>query len=501
MIRVLIAEDEPPTLRRIKRMIEQSDPAFQVSATAFDGEQALALMEEGPCDVVFSDIRMPVMDGLALMDRIRERYPDCLLVIISGYQDFAYVTHAMRSRAIDYLLKPVSQQDLDALLSRLKEVFTQRKRERLARQLSATLNRAEAVGRAEPPVGGDARFHVCLFCAGPMPLDGDAELLGGNAAFDRLFMEERIPAMCPAYEGFTWAFMGNTQVEQILILEASGISAVEIASELMRTIERDTQVPISCACAAQSVSLKEIGRTIQRLREALMASVRIGEGTLTLVSEDTPPIPPAARDAQEVKNLAALLGEGRLSPKGERWQALLSRMEREAWTQRRIHTLFLDAFAQLESEQGGAGAYQQAKNLVAEVIESALSWQDLREGFGGLAPLLGGEKETSVTQHNVARRVEAYLTAHYDEHINNQKLGQAFGYVPSYISLLFRKEYGVSPAEYLTRVRLFQAKALIQQNPGMLIRDVAERVGFKSPHHFSRTFKKYEGVWPTGYPQ
>jgi AraC-like DNA-binding protein len=97
------------------------------------------------------------------------------------------------------------------------------------------------------------------------------------------------------------------------------------------------------------------------------------------------------------------------------------------------------------------------------------------------------------------RSIEQYLRDNYRRHINNQTLGSAFGYVPSYISMLFRQAYGVSPGEYLTRIRLEQAKQLMLRHPDMRIREVAERVGFKSQHHFSRTFKKREGVRPASF--
>lgn len=503
MIRVLIAEDEPPTLRRIKRMIEQSDPELSVAATASDGEQALALMEQTPCDIVFSDIRMPVMDGLALMDRIREKWPDCQVVIISGYKDFSYVTHAMRSRAVDYLLKPVSQPDLDALVARLKETHARRERERLSRQLSATMNRSEAVKWTDMRADENARFDVCLFCAGAMPLQEDAERLEGSAVFDRVLMEELLLAVCPDYHGFSWAFMGNSQGEQILILQAEDMRLSDIASKLMQAIERDTRIPISCACTSASVPLREIGKAIHLLRATLSASVRIGKGTLVMVDEAEPAkeVPEFSQDTQEMKQLAAWLMQDRTAGGEEAWQALLARMEQEAWTEMRVYSLFGRAFARIEAKQGASEDLTQARNLMTEVIETALSWGDIAEGVSGLVSLLGGEEGAFVTQNNVAAKVAQYLDAHYAEHINNQTLGQVFGYVPSYISLLFRKEYGISPAEYLTRARLDRAKAMMQDSPEMLIRDIAEQVGFKSPHHFSRTFKKYEGVWPTGYPQ
>lgn len=245
MIRVLIAEDEPPTLRRMKRMVEEAGLPFSVVATAFDGEEALKKMKEIHCDVVFTDIKMPVMDGLKLMDGIREKHPDCFVVVISGYQDFEYAAHAIRANAVDYLLKPVSQTDLLPVLHRLME-------------------KAEAQRRQSPP---------------------------------------------PDYK----------------------------------------------------------------------------------------------------------------------------------------------------------------------------------------------REEDGISQENVAKQVRDYLGQHYKEAVNTRTLSEVFGYVPSYISLLFSKAYGISPSDYLVQIRLAHAKELLKGHPDMLVKEIAEQVGFKNPHHFSKTFKKHEGVWPTDY--
>ena len=144
-------------------------------------------------------------------------------------------------------------------------------------------------------------------------------------------------------------------------------------------------------------------------------------------------------------------------------------------------------------------AYARAQRLraaLADSISSALSMEELRSDLSSLS--LSGE-EASTETASVAQRIEHYLRKNYAEHITNQTLGSVFGYVPSYVSMLFRREYGISPSEYLTDIRIEQAKRMLLENPNALIRDVALDVGFKSQHHFSRTFKNHEGLWPSDF--
>lgn len=103
MYKIIIAEDEPLALRSLKNMIDRHYPDMQVVGEARSGEEALVLIEEKSPDMVFSDIRMPVMDGIELLRQIRARNLDIELVIISGYQDFQFAQSAIRYGVVEYL--------------------------------------------------------------------------------------------------------------------------------------------------------------------------------------------------------------------------------------------------------------------------------------------------------------------------------------------------------------------------------------------------------------
>ena len=118
---VLLVDDEyyvrQSLLRRI-RNLENED--FKVIGEAENGEEALDMLRKHDIQLVITDIRMPVMDGLDLTRKILEQYPHILTVILTGYADFEYARKALRYGAFDYLLKPVSEESLDNLLSRAR---------------------------------------------------------------------------------------------------------------------------------------------------------------------------------------------------------------------------------------------------------------------------------------------------------------------------------------------------------------------------------------------
>jgi YesN/AraC family two-component response regulator len=95
--------------------------------------------------------------------------------------------------------------------------------------------------------------------------------------------------------------------------------------------------------------------------------------------------------------------------------------------------------------------------------------------------------------------IRHYIQNNYVEHITMQELSNKFGYVPGYISILFKEEFEMSPADYLVRLRIDKAKEILSKQQNISIKEVAELVGFKNQHHFSRIFKKLEGMWPSSF--
>lgn len=119
--RVLVADDERLIARNIAKNIERANPAFRVVGIAQDGAEALELVGRLLPHVVFSDIKMPVIDGLALFSTLSREHPEIRKVIVSGYADFALVREALQNNAFDYLLKPLNHEELRHVLERLAD--------------------------------------------------------------------------------------------------------------------------------------------------------------------------------------------------------------------------------------------------------------------------------------------------------------------------------------------------------------------------------------------
>jgi two-component system response regulator YesN len=117
---LLVVEDEELIRGNLVKKIRENAPDFTVVREADNGQAALDAVEELHPDVVVTDVRMPVLDGLALIRELYFGYPDIKVVIVSGYDEFAYAQTAIQYGVKDYLLKPVSIEELRGTLGRLR---------------------------------------------------------------------------------------------------------------------------------------------------------------------------------------------------------------------------------------------------------------------------------------------------------------------------------------------------------------------------------------------
>ena len=133
MYRILLVDDEWLELDTLEKYIPWEEMGFQVAGTAENGKEALQLLErlEGSeneeendrklPDVVLTDVKMPVMDGLAFSKILHDRYPDIQIVFLSGYNDFEYVRYALAVEACGYILKPLNTEELKGTMEKVRE--------------------------------------------------------------------------------------------------------------------------------------------------------------------------------------------------------------------------------------------------------------------------------------------------------------------------------------------------------------------------------------------
>jgi two-component system response regulator YesN len=140
--RIVVAEDEEIARRALRLLCERSRCPVEVVSEASTGRQVLEALEQVRPDIILMDVVMPGMDGLEAARLVREKYPTTRVAIVSAYEKFAYAQQALRAGAVDYLLKPVRPEQLEACLERLCAQLDAEK----ARQSSSPFSEQRAAG-------------------------------------------------------------------------------------------------------------------------------------------------------------------------------------------------------------------------------------------------------------------------------------------------------------------------------------------------------------------
>ncbi|OXM84894.1 response regulator transcription factor [Paenibacillus rigui] len=116
MYQVLLIDDERWVRTSLKKVMEKTELPFTVIHEASNGLEALDWLKEHEADLILTDVRMPVMEGLQFVQEVRKQSREQQMIVVSGYDDFPYVQQALRSGVFDYLLKPVEVVDMKRCL-------------------------------------------------------------------------------------------------------------------------------------------------------------------------------------------------------------------------------------------------------------------------------------------------------------------------------------------------------------------------------------------------
>ncbi|MGN7456735.1 response regulator [Paenibacillus pasadenensis] len=498
MLKVAVVDDEEKIRLGLAKIIERTGP-YEVVGVWASAREALSNLDASGAELLITDIRMPQMDGLQLIDELRERGSQIAVAVLSGYNDFAYAREALRGGVEDYLLKPVNQDELARLLERIAEkVGVSRSRQPLhAEALIELLLAADAKRIPEPVMQtacaqldelGSIRgmYAFVVLHAAPMP-DGEriAEALAALRREHRLLLREAGP---PAV---LLALRHGDHADTPRELAVTLLGRLPLSAE--------PRGGISGVHSGAAALARAYGEAEAALLQAWYAGSPAG--TAVSAAASTPgrmpaaaQMPGAARpDEQELRAVLQAADLERAAAIAEEWLG--------AAEQRRLSWAELDAAAAtllgvLDDSLAGQPGPQPGSR--PQPIRSR-SWDAyaaaLRQELQQRLALLGELKH----QSRAVEAVKAYLQEHYADELDLQRLAELVHLTPSYLSKLFRSETGETITDYAISVRIEVAKRLLKDRPELKTYEVGERSGYADPAYFTKAFKRVTGKTPKEY--
>lgn len=532
MYKVLIVDDELLMRVGIRSMIDWEQHGFQVVGEACNGKEGMDLALEVSPDLVITDIKMPVMDGLQFIRETTGKLGACKYVILSNFDEFHYVKEALRLGAADYLIKSeitsasltellVSlrvkwQAELDShgavsnkpydyslSLSHLKENF-------FKDLISGFLSEKEARSKAEAL---HIRVHSSELIVLIMKVkhfevlkrkyvERDEKLL----RFSILnIMEEVIPSR--------WAkeiVIGNSSEYLVIVNTPAGSRSVRtdierLCSKILSSLRDFMNLSLTVGVSTTVPGFQHLKAAYQEAEQALKSHF-FNDDQHVLFHEDI------------AKQPARKPVDSLLSPKEE--QELV-----KVWVskdKRQAETFLAGMRAELEILQTDENSIRTKYILLMEKINAHLLPSGKRPCFPvmGQSPyetVLKGESWVEVHQCMLeyilhcldsgsgTMRANSYtelavslINKYYAEDISLQSIAGQINVHPSYLSRIFKQERGENFISYLTRVRIDKSKVYLSEG-NMKIYEIADIVGYHNYTYFSKIFKKTVGVTPEEY--
>ncbi|MEG0492965.1 MAG: response regulator [Clostridia bacterium] len=529
MYKLILVDDESEIRQGLKEVVPFEELGFTVVGEAGNGVEALRLCEELRPDILITDIRMPLMDGLTLCRRVREALHTVQFIILSGYDDFEYARQAIEVKTMGYLLKPISSGEFVAMLKdakrtldeefakrrdvvRLKEHFRESlpllREMLLGSLLGGGVTAAEAMGKAD-------KYEMNLSAQGyavALIRMGDCANSGIEDASLCVFAVRNI--LCEvldetAAQCCTQVFMYNGMLAVLLLLkqntEEAFAAAISHLSDARKTVRHFLECPLYVGVSAvypHAEALPLAARQAQNALEQCAMSAEEQVLCITDIERDT-----EAAFLPDERLLRKLSTSISVDDRAQAETALMELLEAckatgAAFSANRVYFMelfmcFVRTAPELPADTGELyERYERARNCIfrecptPEEVELVL--KDL---LGVVLGAVDSRRRTS--GHLLAREAESYLNQNYAiEDLSLETLCLHLHISPSYFSALFKRETKKTFHQYLTDLRMNSALRLLGETE-MKTAEIARQVGLPDPSYFSYCFKKHFGFPPS----
>ncbi len=516
MNKVVIVDDEQFVREGLRSLIDWEGCGYEILAEADNGEDALNIINVAKPDLVITDIRMPVLDGLELIENVlKTSDASSKFIIISGYSDFKYAQKALRFGVSDFVLKPIDKEELESTLITLAETIKIEKleNEKRSKLMASTLFENLVLGNVTSEV--DEYYKKILRvekCEQYFYLSIEINGLYYQQLLDRneITKDRIIDVM---------KYVAKTAEPIHLHEQRAGVYGLVVTSKDLRNYQNKIEY------FAEKLQV-ELQRKLEN-QVTIYVGKAINQLPLLKDSYDT------ANDAINLKYSHAhnypviydnlkntIINYSELSD--SLYNHLMLQVEENNVEKIRstIDEIFQEfglkffAYEAVKTSINRCvhGVIGRIKNFDGDLtkissLESMLEWDhfnftttQLKARFlefmkESAEQLLELRKENAKGDIN---KIKNYIELHFRDNISLKTIANTFFMNPVYMGQLFKKTYGVYFKDFLLNLRLTEAKKLLRQT-NKRVYEIAEEVGFGSADYFVTQFEKSEGITPSEY--
>lgn len=495
MVTVLVVEDEIYARKSLVKQIQEYAKGWEFRILeAENGETALELARVENPNLIMTDIRMPKMDGLELLKRIKEWDGTKQVVMLSAYSEFEYARGALLYGAIDYLLKPISDAALGECLNKFLHQDMQQKRE-------TVITGQDTVTRFIMQKSEDSSYRDFIGSNLFRKIFGKYQVLmisfGQNVRMnaEQIFRDIETMFQQEMWSGFRM-FRKEKQI-WVLVINVEQ-DCFFFPRKLIRFFEKKG-CEIRIGVSREHTLPDEICNAVEEARDALVCKLF---WTDKILSYDQISQKEASSfhlgQNEEMQLRQALRNRSR-----KKTEALLQQVFEKIYEKPLIRRDSLELFfnqmkvIMQEALHGDGFPFQESSTSIL----SFDSMQELEAYMTQICRNISSlfEKENAEESSDVIDQIVNYVSAHYEQDITLKDLAENQLYMnPTYVSHCFAGRMGISFSAWLRGVRIGQARKLLKSG-GWSITEIASLVGYNDTSQFIRAFRQETGMTPKKY--
>lgn len=478
---VLIVEDEKLIRQGIKTMIQRSGVPVEVIIECSNGEMALDVIREQKVDVMFTDIRMPKMDGIELVRQMQSCEHIPLTVAISGYDDFSYAVEMLRGGVREYILKPVERQKIADILKKLNEEIEQEQEKR----------------KEKKRLGYQQMKHLML-----LEHTTDEEIHTLERQYEKEFYEGGYVVCCQNAKERT-----NLQKENYIYLsDIEGNDVFVVPEENLKLLLKNE---LQNGCTGVS----EIHHGLRELREAYLESVELRKWAFCHNKKEARADDLASRipegllqEAEKLTTEAAklqrvqLIGTDRREDVKRVWHQFFYEVKngriQPAQYEICMKEFFRDVTRTYRNAIEDEAALLEYQQLFREDCLNDYE-EKLMQFIYALQDNINSQLDVNRNSHKIQQAVE-YIEQNYAKDLNMAVVSNYISMNYSLFSYSFKQYTGSNFVNYLKDIRMREAKRLLAETD-MRIIEISQEVGYDNEKHFMKIFKASCGVSPSEY--
>lgn len=515
--KIMIVDDEAIQRNGLYKVIQQVAPNSTIVACS-NGQLAWDNISLDPPQLLLTDIKMPVMDGMQLIQKVSEEYPQIKIVLISAYQEFDFAQTAIRCQVTDYLIKPYRKKTVEDLLERMDtQILSESKKEQqLVRfqQYSSEMEKQKQERQLRGLLFGSEsgddlqeyedfstifslRFRCIQLSSSPLPIQPTHR--------QKSLMLKKVVSLFPQSKILTLSIPLQPDSEKMIMFTTvrNDEEACQALNQLAIHLRQENILMWAGVSQITARVVRNSKAAYQQAEDMLAFGFYHQDGSIYCYEQQSQLLQtPAFSTAAFEKQIAAAwrgLDNVALHQALEQYRVVLQKDPKiyPRKVKHRVTSVVMNLIREIQ----GLVSHEEYDELLNEAYAKYGSCESLIELFAITEHLLmntNGFFQFNQEKYDAVEASIQYVKTHLEEDLSLQKVARQMHFHPNYLSGKIKNKLGMSYTAFLVRQRMQLASELLRQTD-LQVQTVAKKCGFNDSSYFNRVFRKEHGISPEQY--